>query len=251
MKRVELLGSAGSGKSSLYRALVGQPRRARSFLSDQEARRERLRGEKGEGAARRALLRLPKAWRLLERSASNRPALAALSQDGARWAGVIQAGLRAILDSEASVAKKAARTRWLFQAVQDISFLDPLGEAVLFDEGLIQKGCGIFIDLPFDALAVSFFRAAEPPDGLILVEAPVPTIVARKLARETGVPDDNARARQTRRVERDLATMRRVKDMMEARGAATLVVGGSLPFADNVARVNAFVAGLQLPSSNA
>lgn len=201
---VEMFGPMGSGKSTIYRKVVGSKgwRRMggtvraavveKTLLLQREARERSVL----YGLSMGMLSRIPALKSSLVVDKITSSAWNSMAARSSEWYGFIQHVLNRRLKEQADVQVAMRRIQWFIRDLSDRALFDEFAESrfLLHDESLLQRGLGLSFDTEEgDSFFGRYVQLFPAPVLVIFVSVPVDVAKERVAKRQRGNHEEHVR----------------------------------------------------------
>jgi len=267
MKRLEFIGPAGVGKSTLYKNLLNSRKATGQWLTTKEANFKIVSHILSSRNMMASLLYKPQLPIPLLTGYINRSILkseykVAIDERNKEWNEFIFSILQLKLNDESQSVKILYRYKWLLSRLEEAALLEKYfpDNVVLIDESVCQKIWPLILSLFSNGIneaGKNLYRKSPKPHGIIYVTCSAKEIFSRLKKREDnkdhwmigfkGLSDETL----YEQIEKSIQLTDICSQVMMERGVPVLEVNSALEKNEQLGKVNSFIHSLEIAGNNA
>ena len=257
MKRIELIGPAGVGKSTLYNSLLKIRKSSSQWLTTKEANFNIVSHllssrKKMSSLLYKPQLHVPLITGFINRSILKNEYKVAIYERDKEWREFIYSVLQFKLEDESESVKILYRYNWLLSRLEEAALLEKYfpDNVVIIDESICQKIWPLILPLPSNSIneaGNSLYRICPTPNGIIHITCSPDVIFSRLKNREAnkdhwmigfkGLSDKSL----YEQIEKSIQLTEICSKVMRERGVSILEIDAELNKDEQVKKVNSFI----------
>lgn len=258
MKRVELIGSPGVGKTTLYKAIINKSKKSSQWVSASDAKKtiaQRLYGEKSEMSSilYKVCVQIPYIDSFLTKSILRSEYEKSVWLKKDEYQQLLYSLLNLQQTKDELAIRSLYRYSWLLTKIQEACLLDYAIETnrVLIDESILQKVWPLMLTSDIsDSGIAEIFSKIPHPFAVIALTCDTDVVLERLIKREEKKENwmIGYRAISISELKEKISKIQHMvntlADAMESRGAYVLRINTNTDFISHANDINAYFSSL-------